>query len=305
MNERATPKLTVVEHATKVSPEIRAGLRDALAAAGIDASWRKIPKARKATKAVEMSLEDGAEVVVVCGGDGTVRAATQALVDTGVPMAVVPAGTANLFATGLGLPTDPAEVIRLVTSGQRRALDTGECNDLVFNVMAGAGFDVAMVEDADAAKEQLGFLAYVRAGFTNARHRQPFETRVCIDGTPFFEGPATCVLVGNLGTLKGGIKAFPDASPTDGQLDIAVVTAQGLREWAALMVRTARRRQRTSPDVHLSRGTKIDVRLDEAHRFELDGGGKGTAKRLRFKVRPGSLVVCAPDDATERADYAS
>ena len=293
MTERAPPKLTVVEHATKVSPEVRAGLRAAITAAGIDASWRKVAKARKATKAVETSLEDGAEVVVVCGGDGTVRAAAQALVDTGVAMAVVPAGTANLFATGLGLPTDPAEVIELVTSGQRRTLDTGVCNDLVFNVMAGAGFDVAMVEDADAAKERLGFLAYVRAGLTNALHRQPFDTRVRIDGTPFFEGPATCVLVGNLGTLKGGVKAFPDASPTDGQLDIAVVTAQGLREWAALMVRTARRRQRTSPDVHLSRGTKIDVRLDRAHRFELDGGGKGTAKRLRFKVRPSSLVVCA------------
>jgi len=290
---RPTPRLAVVEHAEKVKPAVRAELRTALTDAGIDAAWHRVAKARKATKAVERAREDGAEVVVVCGGDGTVRAASQALVGTDTAMAVVPAGTANLFATGLGLATAPRDVIDLVTSGARFAIDSGVCNDLTFNVMAGAGFDAAMIEAADAAKDRLGFLSYVRAGVSSARHRRAFEVEVRVDGTPFFEGPATCVLVANLGTLKGGVHAFPDASPTDGRLDVAVITAEGWRDWAALMVQTIRRRPHRSADAHITQGIEVDARLDAAHRFELDGGGKGSAKRLRFSVRPHALVLCA------------
>jgi diacylglycerol kinase (ATP) len=290
---RRSPRLAVIEHATKVKGPVRAELRDALAAAGIDAAWHRVPKARMATKAVEQAVEDGAEVVVVCGGDGTVRAASQALVGSTVSMAVVPAGTANLFATGLGLPTQPADIVDLIMSGSRFAIDSGVCNDLTFNVMAGTGFDAAMIEEADAGKDRLGFLSYVRAGVSNARRRTAFDVDVRVDGTPFFEGPATCVLVGNLGRLKGGVHAFPDASPTDGRLDVAVVTAEGWREWAALMLRTIRRRQHASPDAHLTQGMAIEARLAGEHPFELDGGGKGTADRLNFSVRPLALTLCA------------
>ena len=85
-----------------------------------------------------------------------------------------------------------------------------------------------------------------------------------------------------------------DASATDGRLDVAVVTAAGLREWASLIISTARRRQGSSPHVRLAQGTQIDVRMDGEHRFELDGGTKGTTSHLKFQVRPRSLVVCAP-----------
>lgn len=290
---RPPPRIAVVEHATKVKAAVRTELRAALTAAGLDAAWHRIAKAKRATAAVRAAIDDGADVVVVCGGDGTVRAASQALVGTDTAMAVVPAGTANLFATGLGLPTSPTEVVDLVTSGARSTIDSAVCNDLTFNVMAGTGFDAAMIEAADASKDRLGVLAYVRAGVSNARSRTAFEVDVRVDGTKFFSGPATCILVGNLGRLKGGVHAFPDASPTDGRLDVAVVTAEGWRDWAALMVRTIRKRQHASPDAHLTQGTEIDARLDGKHRFELDGGGKGTAKRLQFAVRPMSLTLCA------------
>ncbi len=290
---RPTPRVAVVEHATKVKAAVRTELREALTAAGLDAAWHRVPKAKRATAAVRTAIEDGADVVVVCGGDGTVRAASQAIVGTDTAMAVIPAGTANLFATGLRLPASPTEVVDLVVSGARRTIDSAVCNDLTFNVMAGTGFDAAMIEAADQSKDRLGVLAYVRAGVSNARSRTAFDVDVRVDGTKFFSGPATCILVGNLGRLKGGVHAFPDASPTDGRLDVAVVTAEGWRDWAALMVRTIRKRQHTSPDAHLTQGTEIDARLDGKHRFELDGGSKGTAKRLCFAVRPMSLTLCA------------
>ena len=218
----------------------------------------------------------------------------EGLVDTGVALAVVPAGTANLFANGLRLPTAPSDIVNLVVEGHRTTIDSGVCNDMTFNVMAGTGLDAGLIDGADAAKKRLGMLSYVRAGLVDARRREPFQAEVTIDGAPFFDGVSTCVLVGNMGTLKGGLVAFPDASPHDGRLDVAVVTAVGLREWGGVMVSAARRRQASSGHAHLGRGTEIVVRLDGKHRFELDGGCKGTTKRLQFGIRPQSLVVCAP-----------
>lgn len=287
-------QVAVVAHERKLSASAREGLRTALQAAGLDGPWFMLPKAKKATAAVRKALDDGAEVLVACGGDGTVRAAAQGLVGTGVALAVMPTGTANLFANGFALPFAPADVVGLITSGDRRTIDSAVCNDMTFNVMAGTGFDAGMIDDADASKERLGMLAYLRSGWRSARSEETFRAEVTVDGSVFFEGTATCVLVGNIGTLKGGLEAFPDASPTDGRLDIAVLTATGLKEWASVMLSALRHKQTASAHVQIGQGADIDVRLDAKRRFELDGGAKGTSKRLRFGVRPNSLVLCAP-----------
>ena len=154
-----------------------------------------------------------------------------------------------------------------------------------------------MIDAADDAKEQLGTLAYVRAGLHQARTREPFQARVTVDEELFFEGRATCVLVGNVGTLKGGVQAFPDASVTDGVLDLAVLTAAGIREWAGVMVAALRQRQNVAAHTQMGKGRQIVVELDGKHRFQLDGGMKGRTKRLELEVRPQSLVLCAPTNA--------
>src|SRR4029450_12737120 len=113
-------------------------------------------------------------------------------------------------------------------------------NELRFAVMGGTGLDAAMIAQADDQKSTLGTWAYVKAGVKEARKGHPAEAKVSVDGSLLFEGDVSCVLVGNLGRLKGGFIAFPDASPTDGVLDVAVLTASGLREWAAVMVSAVR-----------------------------------------------------------------
>lgn len=262
--------------------------------AGLDAAWTDVPKAKKARKATAAAVDAGADIVVACGGDGTVRAASEALVGKDTALAVLPVGTANLFATGFGLPTKATEVVDLLISGARRQVDSAVCNDRTFNVMAGAGFDARMIDDADEHKERLGMLAYVRAGVRHARDGDRFDAQVTVDGEPFFAGPAACVLVANVGTLKAGVAAFPDASPTDGRLDVGVVTAAGLREWTGVFVKAIRRQPASSPHTTLGQGTEIEVRFDGRHRYELDGGCKGTTDRLSFSVRPGALTLCAP-----------
>ncbi|MGZ4724761.1 MAG: diacylglycerol/lipid kinase family protein [Ilumatobacteraceae bacterium] len=289
------PSVAVIANTQKLTKKDGRALRRSLATAGFDdVSWLEVDKGSDSKQAAAKAVKHGAQTIVVCGGDGSVRSAAEALVDTPACLAVVPSGTANLFATGLHLPTDIQDVVDLISSGDRRSIDSGVCNGRTFNVMAGSGFDVGMLAQAEDDKERLGTLAYVRAGASQVRHRKLFATKVTIDDQMFFEGEASCVLVGKVGSLKGGLKTFPDASPTDGLLHVAVVTAAGMREWAGLMVSAVFRRQQMSNHAEIGSGTSISVSFDRKRRFELDGGVKGRSKKLEFEVNPRSLIICAP-----------
>jgi YegS/Rv2252/BmrU family lipid kinase len=286
--------VAVIANTQKLVKKDARALRRSLADAGLDdVLWLEIERGSDAKKAALKALKHDAQTVVVCGGDGSIRAASEALVGTSVALAVVPAGTANLFATGLGLPTDIDDIVKTITSGDRRSIDSATCNGKTFNVMAGSGFDVGMLAKAEDDKERLGVIAYVRAGIDQVRHPTLFDAKVAIDGSMFYEGEATCVLVGKLGTLKGGITTFPDASPTDGKLHVAVVTAARVREWASLMVKAAMHKPQASSHIEMGAGTEVEVAFDRKRRFELDGGVKGKAKKLEFEINPRSLVICA------------
>lgn len=288
-------RIAVVANTEKIAKKDARLLRRALGAAGFtEVSWLEIEHGSDAKAAAAKALKHGAQTIVACGGDGTVRAVAEAMVDTSAALAVVPSGTANLFASGLGLPTDIEEIVDVVARGDRRSLDTGTCNGQTFNVMAGTGFDVGMLNGAEDGKERMGTFAYVGAAVREVRHRKMFGAEVIVDGNSFYKGPASCVLVGNSGNLKGGVEAFPDATSTDGMLHVAVVTAVGMREWASLMATAVLRKQQWSSHSQLAEGSSIKVIFDSKRRFELDGGVKGRSKKLDFEIRPRSLIVCAP-----------
>jgi diacylglycerol kinase (ATP) len=287
--------LAVIANTTKLEPGDRKKLNALIEDAPFaKVEWFMIQKGSAAKQAAAKAVDNGADIVLVCGGDGSVRAAAEALVGTDTALAVMPAGTANQFANAMSIPEDMTEVVALLATRQTRTIDTGRCNGMTFLVMAGIGFDAALIDAADD-KERLGMVAYLRAGAKEVRGRKPFPVKVEIDDEKVFDGDASCVLVANIGTLKG-FEAFPDAVPTDGTLDAAVVTASGVREWAGLMVSAVRHRQHLSGRADLHAGKTITVRTPKKHRFELDGGVKGEEKKLEFEIVPSSLIVCAPSD---------
>jgi len=287
--------LAVVANTEKLGKDDRRHLRDALAGAGhVDPEWIDVTGGSAATAATKKALKHGATTVLVCGGDGTVRAAAEAMVGTAARLAILPCGTANLLASGLGLPSTIDDVVDMLVAGGERRIDSATCNDRTFNVMAGVGFDVAMLGGAEDGKERLGMLAYIGSAVREARHRKTFALTVTVDGKRCFSGRSSCLLVGNAGRLKGGVVAFPGASSTDGLLHVAVVTATGLRQWGTLVTRVLIRRQRWSGQAQFASGAAITVKFEKKQRFELDGGVKSQAKRLEFESRPRSLTVCAP-----------
>ena len=153
-----------------------------------------------------------------------------------------------------------------------------------------------MINDADRGlKDRAGRLAYVLTGLRHVRD-EPVRTKVRVDGRKWFDGPATCVLFGNVGTITGGIRAFDDARPDDGYLDIAVATAQGALQWARTLGRAAAARTDRSPFVEMTQGRAIDVKFAEPLEYELDGGQRGSSKRLRAKIVPAALTVCVPKE---------
>jgi diacylglycerol kinase family enzyme len=117
---------------------------------------------------------------------------------------------------------------------------------------------------------------------------------VRVDKHPWFSGDLSCLLVGNVGSLFGGMTVFEDARPDDGRLDIGVVTAKGVSAWLRAFARLATGAPDRSPFVRTTVGRRIDVRLDRPMRYELDGGARGTTKRLTIKVRPRAIRVAVP-----------
>ena len=160
------PVVAVVAHARKSLGGGLDELRQVLEQSGCDeVTWHEVTKSRKAPKRARRALADGAEVIFVWGGDGTVQRCIDALAGTQAVLAIVPAGTANLLAANLGVPSDIAASVRIGLHGHRRLLDTGSVNGEHFAVMAGAGFDAAMIKRADRGlKARIGRAAYFYAG---------------------------------------------------------------------------------------------------------------------------------------------
>lgn len=275
-------------------PQRRRIIESTLAAAGWPApAWFETTVEDPGTGQARRAADEGAEVIFVCGGDGTVRSAIAGLAGTDTALAVLPAGTGNLLALNLSLPADPAEGVRTAIAGRRRRLDVGEVDGQVFAVMAGMGFDAAMMDSASVVlKARFGSPAYVVSAVKHLRDR-PMRVAVHIDDQPPRRYSARSVLVGNVGELQGGIRLMPDAAPDSGTMEVAVLTPRHLGHWAALAWAVLLRHHRV-PRMNVFRGTRIRVLSDRLQPRQLDGDVIAAGSTLLVTVRPGALVLCVP-----------
>ena len=287
----------VIAHGAK---ELGGGLpelRKTLASYGIgDPPWREVPKSKYVPEHVGDLIDEGVDLLFVWGGDGTVQRVIDAVAGRPVNLAILPAGTANLLATNLGLPRDLGECVRIGLHGGRRTLDVGKVNGERFAVMTGVGLDAMMIRDADAGlKDKVGRLAYVWTGAKDAQ-MDAVEMTIEVDGKAWFRDKASCVLVGNVGDVFGGLSVFPEARPDDGRLDIGVVTADGWWQWTRTLGRSVIGDVDGSPFVQTTTGRSIDVRLNHRLPYELDGGDRKATKKLKIKVKPEAVTIAVPDE---------
>jgi diacylglycerol kinase (ATP) len=270
-------------------------LRQVLEAAGFsDPIWYEVNKSKKAPTYARRAHAEGAKLIFVWGGDGMVQRCIDALAGKGAVLAIVPAGTANLLASNLGVPKDITEAVRIGLGGRRRPLDTGSVNGEHFAVMAGAGFDARMIGEADRGlKDRFGRAAYIWTGAKSLKGRRVKAT-IDVDKQRFYKGPISCVLVGNVGKVMGGVKAFDGARPDDGYLELGVVSAKNMTQWTRTLGRVAFGKAEKSPFIETARARVIRMTFKHRYPYELDGGARGSVKKLRIKVHPASITICVP-----------
>jgi len=291
-------KVAVIAHAGKTIGGGLEELRVILSRSGVtDPIWSEVPKSRYAPERVQRALDEGAELVFVWGGDGMVQHSIDRLAGSGVTLAIIPAGTANLFASSLDIPSDIEAAVEIGLNGRDRTLDVGKINGERFAVMAGAGLDAHMIQEADGGlKDRFGRLAYIWTASKSLR-KEPFNARIEINDELWYKGTASCVLVGNVGSLFGGIEAFDNAKPDDGLLEVGVTHADGIGEWARTVARTAIGTTAKSPFVQVTKAKKVRIELDRKVAYELDGGAREPTKLLKVKIQPGAITVRVPQQS--------
>ena len=251
------------------------------------------------------AVEAGADVVATLGGDGTVRAVASALVGTGVPLGLLPAGTGNLLARNLDLPVDSTEnAMEPLLTGSDLPIDVGFVSadddpEEVFLIMTGLGLDgEIMAGTSERVKGALGWPAYVMSGFTNLWGRG-FRVRVGASGASGVVGApgdrvrrhARTVVVGNCGTLQGGLELMPDAKVDDGVLDAVVIAPLGAFGWASVLADVATRHRAGHKRLDRMRGRQFTIEAERPVEAEIDGDPIGVRRRLDVRVDPTSLLV--------------
>ncbi|WP_092966873.1 diacylglycerol kinase family protein [Agromyces sp. CF514] len=280
---------------------------------GSDVSWFETSVEDPGQGAAARALATAPDLLLVAGGDGTVRAVAEHLAEAraGVDLGIVPLGTGNLLARNLGVPLNdiPAAVERALT-GDGRPVDVGWVDvDLehgterhAFVVMIGFGIDAHMIaETDDDLKDKAGWLAYVESLGRAVAATDVLPFRLAIDDGPSHDEEGHTLLVANCGTLQGGLALLPDADPADGELDFVLLSAEGLAQWLGTLKTmvwdNGLRRMITggeasdSDTITHGRAQKLHVSLPEARAFEVDGEEIGDATGITVEIQPSALRV--------------
>jgi YegS/Rv2252/BmrU family lipid kinase len=231
--------------------------------------------------------------VVAAGGDGTIRSVLPALRGTSLPLAILPVGSVNVLARELGIPLSLGAAIEVAATGELRQVDLGLANGSPFALMAGLGFDAAVVHSvAQGVKNVIGSFAYVAKGLqVLARHR-PSAFRVEADGA-VFEANAWLAVVANASRYTYRWRLSPRARIDDGWLDLCLFEAssqaEGLRQAAAAL---AGRHASHSGVRHL-RARSLKFACSPPVALQLDGDPAGHSP-VTVEIAPGALTVVAP-----------
>lgn len=259
-----------------------------------------------ADQLAQEAVERGVELLIASGGDGTVSAAAAAVVGTGVPIGVISRGTANAFATALGIPVAIEAACETIRDGKTRVVDAAYCNGKPMVLLAGIGFEAETVEKADReAKNRFGMLAYVLAGVQQLRNFSSFETRIETEDK-IVTLNAAAVTIANAAPPTSVLAQGPaELIVDDGLLDVTLVAPTnsiGAIAAAYNLLQSAYSSETSDrPDTGFLRAKSIKVTTNPPQKVVLDGELFGYTP-IEVECVPGGLTIIVPAIPEENVD---
>ncbi|MBP2295043.1 lipid kinase [Azospirillum rugosum] len=268
----------------------------ALRSGGMDVEAHVFPKKHAMPDVIRERAGD-VHCIVIGGGDGTLNAAAEAVVDSGRPLGILPLGTANDLARTLGIPADPVSAARVILNGTTRTLDLGVANGHLFWNVASVGFATDLADALSTGmKKRWGVLAYALATVRRLAGLRRFSADLAYDGR--VERVRTLqVSVGNGRHHGGGLTVAWEAEPDDGLLHVYSLEPRHWLELLAVLPALRRGKQAEWRGVRSFACTELEVRTGKPLAVNTDGG-IATATPVRFQVRPGAVAVYVPSPSS-------
>jgi diacylglycerol kinase (ATP) len=260
--------------------------------AGWEASIASTEAANHATELAREAAQREIEMVVACGGDGTVNEVANGLAGSETALGVLRGGTANIWAKEIGTPKRLDRAFAALADGVPRAIDLGRAGDRYFLCLASAGFDAAVVRELHGGfKRRFGAAAYVLHGLRRTFSYRATEVEMRTNGDSL-SGPLYWLILGNTRSYAGVLNITDRATVDDGLIDLYLIRRGGLHRllWLALMV--ALRRQHDRANV-VSRPLAALEIATPGLAVQVDGDYLGETP-MRFEVAPAALRVIVP-----------
>jgi diacylglycerol kinase (ATP) len=256
----------------------------------------------EATALAQQAREEGVDAVLVVGGDGTINEVINGLAESQVALGVLPAGTGNVWAKELGLPTrSPLHLLPLVDSvkalvpGARRRIDLGQANGRYFLQWAGVGLDAEVtyaMEPRTRRQRRLGAVAYLVAGFVTAANMVGTRTRIWIDEERIYRR-SILVVISNSQLYGGRVRIATDARLDDGLLDVSIFAGTGFGSAVRTLLGVITGLHVRDPRHSCYRARSIRIEAEKPMAVHVDGEPHGTTA-LECHVVPRALTVLIP-----------
>jgi YegS/Rv2252/BmrU family lipid kinase len=245
-----------------------------------------------------VAVKQGVESVIVAGGDGTISATANALMETGIPLGIICRGTANAFANALDLPTTIEAACETILAGETRVVDAAKCNNMPMILLAGIGFEAETVDRTDReSKNRLGLLAYILAGIEQLGQMTQFDAEIETDDK-IIHVTAAAITIANAAPptsilAQGSAGVIFD----DGLLDVTIVAPTNRTGAIAvsyeLLTSALKGDATTRPDIGYLRAKKLTITTEPPQKVVIDGEVLGTTP-VTIECIPNGLTIFSP-----------